>query len=92
MIHHLLSCGMPVHSKCDLMDRGSCLERHSLLWNCILLDVRCPCFVFTEQSAAACVSPNCNHDGCLQVGFETEGTAIYDTMCYLKNEVRSRPP
>ena len=28
---------------------------------------------------------------CLQVGFETEGTAIYDTMCYLKNEVRSRP-
>ena len=26
---------------------------------------------------------------CLQVGFETEGTAIYDTMCYLKNEVGS---
>lgn len=22
------------------------------------------------------------------VGFETEGTAIYDTMCYLKNQVR----
>jgi ATP-dependent protease ClpP protease subunit len=23
------------------------------------------------------------------VGFETEGTAIYDTMCFVKNEVRS---
>ncbi len=25
-----------------------------------------------------------------QVGFETEGTAIFDTMCYVQNEVR--PP
>ena len=24
----------------------------------------------------------------LQVGFETEGTAIFDTMCYVQNEVR----
>lgn len=26
---------------------------------------------------------------CLQVGFETEGTAIYDTMRFVKNEVRA---
>ena len=25
-----------------------------------------------------------------QVGFETEGTAIFDTMCYVTNE--ARPP
>ena len=25
----------------------------------------------------------------LQVGFETEGTAIFDTMCYVSNEVRT---
>lgn len=27
----------------------------------------------------------------LQVGFETEGTAIYDTMMFVKNEVRRNP-
>ena len=26
-------------------------------------------------------------DVCMQVGFETEGTAIYDTMRFVKNEV-----
>ena len=26
-------------------------------------------------------------DMCMQVGFETEGTAIYDTMQFVKNEV-----
>ena len=29
-----------------------------------------------------------NHLIRMQVGFETEGTAIYDTMRFVKNEVR----
>lgn len=28
-----------------------------------------------------------SHTMCTQVGFETEGTAIYDTMQFVKNEV-----
>ena len=28
-------------------------------------------------------------DPVVQVGFETEGTAIYDTMCYVNNEVHT---
>ena len=35
------------------------------------------------------MAPSCTADPVAQVGFETEGTAIYDTMCYVNNEVHT---
>ena len=39
--------------------------------------------------ALPCVVPCHTADPVAQVGFETEGTAIYDTMCYVNNEVHT---
>lgn len=62
-----------------------------------------PCSVSHRTARQACLTdlqlplPGCLAAGTTRadgetVGFETEGTAIYDTMCFVKNEVGLRVP
>lgn len=62
-----------------------------------------PCSLSHRTARQACLAdrplllPGCLGAGTTRadgetVGFETEGTAIYDTMCFVKNEVGLRVP